>query len=126
MRKIAIALLLAAMSSAQAAPAPQVLQGPPPPASPAAPIATISPSVYASSTVKDFLSVCGNDQGGCADEVGNALIDKMVFDGTADICLPGPDYAVGALKWLDTHPEVGTMPTEDGIYLALQKADSCV
>ena len=57
--------------------------------------------------------------------MGNALIDKMQFDGTANICLPGPDYPVGALKYLNAHPEMRSMPTEDGIYQALRTVYSC-
>ena len=129
---IRTALLLTAMTPALAAPPAnqlpvQQLPGPPPPA-PAtgvAPGTAISPSVYAAATIRQFLTVCSNDQGGCADEVGNALINKMRFDGRSNICLPGPDYAGPALKWLDAHPEAQAMPTEDEIYLALQNVYPC-
>jgi hypothetical protein len=104
----------------------QQLPGPPPPVTAGAPdIAPVSPSVYSTGTVAQFLNVCGNDQGGCADEVGTVLIDKMSFDGRSNICLPGPDYALPALQWLKTHPEAQSMPTEDGVFLALQKTYPC-
>jgi hypothetical protein len=83
------------------------------------------PSVFAAATVKDFLADCASDQGGCADEVGTALMDNMTFDGSANICLPGPDFSTGAVDWLKAHPETAGMKTEDGIYLALQKSYPC-
>ena len=104
-----------ALNTASAAPVQQ----------PAASRAVLPPSVYAASTIRQFLPFCGKDQGGCADEVGMALNDKMVMDGTASICLPGPDYAGAAIAWLKAHPEVAAMPTEDGIYLALRKVYAC-
>jgi len=85
----------------------------------------IPPSVYDSANVAQFLTVCGSDQGGCADEIGNAFTDKMVFDGSANICLPGPDYAGPVLDYLKAHPETHSMPTEDGIYLAIRTVYSC-
>jgi hypothetical protein len=120
------AFLALAAGQALAQPTTEPLPGPPAPASVATPgTGGIAPSVYASANIGQFLIVCGNDQGGCADEVGNALIDKMQFDGTANICLPGPDYPVGALKYLNAHPEMRSMPTEDGIYQALRTVYSC-
>src|ERR1700753_4188490 len=121
------ALLLSFIGAAIAAPPAEQqpthpLPGPPSPANAnGAAAAPISPSVYSANTIKQFLNVCSNDQGGCADEVGTALINKMSFDGRSNICLPGPDYAAPALKWLTAHPETADMPTQDGIYLALQK-----
>jgi hypothetical protein len=109
----------------------QQLPGPPPPggtigtgASMANTMAT-APTIYSADTVKQFLTVCSGDQGGCADEVGNVLINKMAFDGSTSICLPGPDYAAPAVQWLNTHPEAQNMPMQDGIFLALQKTYPC-
>ena len=91
-----------------------------------APVASgIAPSVYSSSTVGTFLAACGSDQGGCADEVGNALMLKMRFDGSVNLCLPGPDYSGSVIDYLKAHPETHTMQTEDGIYLAVQKVYTC-
>jgi hypothetical protein len=123
-----VALLVATADQALAQAVTKALPGPPAPAPMTAPTSLtggIPPSVYSSANVGQFLVVCGSDQGGCADEVGNALINKMVFDGTANICLPGPDYAGAAIKWLGAHSETHNMPTEDGIYMALQKVYAC-
>jgi hypothetical protein len=130
------ALLLSSIGMAAAAPPEaqkptEQLPGPPAPGATvgtgaaATATAPVSPDVYSAGTVKQFLNVCGGDQGGCADEVGNALINKMVFDGSTSICLPGPDYAAAAVKWLNAHPEAQNMPTQDGIFLALQKTYPC-
>jgi hypothetical protein len=91
---------------------------------PAAPI-TIPDSVYSSANVGRFLAVCSSDQGGCADEVGNALMLKMGFDGSADICLPGADYSGPVIDYLKAHPETHAMQTEDGIYLAIRTVYAC-
>jgi hypothetical protein len=109
----------------------QALTGPPPPTSITGPTSSTSTtggipqSVYGSANVGQFLALCGSDQGGCADEVGTALMDKMVFDGTANICLPGPDYPGAVIEYLRAHPETHSMPTEDGIYMAIGKVYSC-
>ena len=87
--------------------------------------AEMPPSVYSSSDVGKFLAVCGSDQGGCADEVGNALMLKMQFDGSVNLCLPGPDYSGSVIDYLKAHPETHAMQTEDGIYLAIQKVYTC-
>jgi hypothetical protein len=93
---------------------------------PRMPTATeIAPSVYSSPDVGKFLAVCGSDQGGCADEVGNALMLKMQFDGSVNLCLPGPDYSGSVIDYLKAHPETHAMQTEDGIYLAIQKVYTC-
>jgi hypothetical protein len=120
------AFLVATVDQALAQAATEQLPGPPPPASTAMPATGgTPPSVYASANVGQFLAVCGGDQGGCAGEVGNSLMEKMVFDGTANICLPGPDYPGPVLDYLKAHPETHSMPTEDGIYLAIRKVYSC-
>jgi hypothetical protein len=85
----------------------------------------VQSSVYSSADVGKFLTVCGSDQGGCADEVGNALMLKMQFDGSVNLCLPGPDYSQGVVDYLKAHPETHSMQTEDGIYLAIQKVYTC-
>jgi hypothetical protein len=82
-------------------------------------------STYSAPDVNDFLIACRSDPSGCADEVGAALMDKMTFDGTANICLPSTDYAVAVPAWLSSHPETHNMPTEDGIYLTLKKLYPC-
>lgn len=91
------------------------------PASPAA--APASP--FSASTVNDFLAACRGDQGGCQDEVGNALLDKMKYDGSTTICLPSAEYAQAVPAWLDSHPETHQMPLEDGIFLALKSLYVC-
>jgi hypothetical protein len=121
-----VVFLVAAGAQALAQATTEQLPGPPPAASTAAPTLGVTPpSVYASANVGQFLAVCGNYQGGCADEVGNALMENMVFDGTANICLPGPDYAGSVLDYLKAHPETQNMPTEDGIYMAIRKVYAC-
>jgi hypothetical protein len=93
---------------------------------PATPSPMVIPdSVYSSANVGRFLTVCSGDQGGCADEVGNALMLKMGFDGSADICLPGADYSGPVIDYLKTHPETHAMRTEDGIYLAIRTVYAC-
>ena len=83
------------------------------------------PSTYSAPTVNDFLIACRSDQSGCADEVGSALMDKMISDGTANICLSSTDYAAAVPEWLSSHPETHNLPTEDGIYLSLRKLYPC-
>lgn len=93
---------------------------PVPPAQPA-------PVVLASNatTVGAFLTACNADQAGCSDEVGTALLDEMKYDGSSTLCLPSPDYAQPAIKWLNAHPEDKGMGTEDGIFLALKSLYAC-
>ena len=110
-----LALLLPGVSRAYAAP-PEL----PVPAS-----VYSAPSIFSALTIDDFLIACRGDQTSCADEVGSALMDKMTFDGTANICLPSTDYAEAVPEWLSSHPETYKMPTEDGIYLTLKKLYPC-
>ncbi len=85
------------------------------------------PMILASSasTVGDFLNVCRNDQAGCDDEVGTALLDQMKYDGTTTLCVPSPDYAQPVITWLNAHPEDRGMATETGIFLALKTVYAC-
>lgn len=110
---ISILLLLTAQSQAQPAAQSQ--------AQPAASVLTTSPFVAA--TVNDFLVACRGDRSACTDEVGSAMMDKFQFQG--DICLPSPDYADAVPGWLSAHAETYTLPTEDGIYLALKSLYRC-
>jgi len=104
-------LLLAASAwSAAAAPLPPGL----PPASP-----------YAATTAGEFAASCKGDQGGCADIVGNVLMDKIQYSPTSRICLPGVNYADGVMPWLLAHPETANMPAADGIYLAITTIYKC-
>jgi hypothetical protein len=91
------------------------------------PPAQPTPVILASNapTIAAFLSACGADQAGCADEVGTALLDEMKYDGTSTLCLPSPDYAQPAISWLNAHPEDRGMATEDGIFLALKTLYAC-
>jgi hypothetical protein len=84
-----------------------------------------APSPFSASTVNDFLVACRGDPGGCSEEVGTALMDKMIFDGTANICLPSTNYAAAVPGWLSAHPETHAMSAEDGIYLTLKKLYPC-
>jgi hypothetical protein len=123
-----MALLVAVADQAGAQPAAQALPGPPGPAATTAPLTLsggLSTSIYSSGNVGQFVAVCERDQGGCADEVGGALIAKMTFDGTADICLPGPSYAGLVIDYLKAHPETHNASTEDGIYAAICKVYPC-
>jgi hypothetical protein len=83
------------------------------------------PSVYAASTVRQFLTACTIDQGACVDEVGTALMDKMDYTGTSNVCIQSPDYGGAVPKWLSAHPETSNMATEDGIYLAIKTLYPC-
>ena len=90
---------------------------------PAAPLPPSSP--YAATNAGQFVTLCKADQGGCADIVGNALMDKIQYSPTSHICLPGVNYADGVAPWLAAHPETANMPVEDGIYLALTSIYKC-
>jgi hypothetical protein len=92
-----------------------------------APIApTLSPSSpYVATTAGQFATSCKNDAGGCADIVGSVLMDKIQYSPTSGICLPGTNYANEIVPWLLAHPETATMPTADGIYLALATIFKC-
>ena len=87
--------------------------------------AYIAPSIFSAPTVNDFLFVCRTNQSSCANEIGAAMMDKMPFNGTANICLSSTDYTVSVPAWLNAHPETHSMPTEDGIYLTLKKLYPC-
>ena len=82
-------------------------------------------SPYMATTVKDFVAACLIDEGGCANRVGNVLMNKIDFFPVSHICISSPDYAEGLLKWLGDHPETASMKTEDGIYLALETVYTC-
>jgi hypothetical protein len=82
-------------------------------------------SPYAATTAGQFVTLCKADQGGCADIVGNVLMDKIQYSPTSHICLPGVNYADGVVPWLAAHPETANMPTADGIYLALTTIYKC-
>ena len=82
-------------------------------------------SVYSAPTVKDFIAACKIDQDGCVDEVGDALLDKMHFDGTANICVDQVGYGHAVANWLGSHPDTAGMNTEDGIYTALKALYPC-
>ena len=81
--------------------------------------------VYATATVKDFLAACKSDQSSCIDEVGSALMDKMVLDGKNSICIETVNYGAAVPGWLIAHPQTASMPTEDGIYTALRALYPC-
>jgi hypothetical protein len=122
-----MALLVAVADQALAQAVTQALPGPPAPASIPAPTSAMGEPLSANSSanIGQFLAICRNDQGSCADEVGGALIAKMTFDGTADICLPGPSYAGLVIDYLKAHPETHNASTEDGIYAAIRKVYPC-
>jgi hypothetical protein len=91
-----------------------------------APPASAPPaSLYAAATAGQFAAQCKSDQGSCADIVGNVLMDKVNYSPTANICLPGVNYADGVAPWLLAHPETANMPAADGIYLALTSLYKC-
>ena len=93
---------------------------------PAGPVADPSPtSVYGAATINGFLAACRTDQGGCMDEVGTALMDKMDYSGTSQVCISSADYGKAVPGWLSTHPQTSNMPTEDGIYLAIKTLYPC-
>ena len=82
-------------------------------------------SIYGAATVGAFLAACRGDQGGCMDEVGTALMDKMDYSGTSRVCISSPDYGQPVPAWLSAHPQTANMPTEDGIYLAIETLYPC-
>jgi hypothetical protein len=94
---------------------------------PSAPVPSALPpsSPYEAATAGQFAADCRSDQGGCADLVGNVLMDKINYSPTAHICLPGVNYANGVAPWLLAHPETANMPAADGIYLALTSLYKC-
>jgi hypothetical protein len=92
---------------------------------PAAPAPLAPASPYTAMTAGQFAASCKGDQGGCADVVGNVLMDKIQYSPTSHICLPGVNYADGVMPWLLAHPETANMSAADGIYLALTSIYKC-
>jgi hypothetical protein len=80
-------------------------------------------SAFSAPTVNDYLQACRIDQSACVDEVGSAMMDKFEYAG--DLCLTSVDYANAVPGWLSAHAETHSMPTEDGIYLALKSLYRC-
>jgi hypothetical protein len=90
-----------------------------------APSAPLANSVYGAPTVGDFLIACRMDQGGCVDEVGTALMNKMDYSGVSKVCIASPNYGNAVPGWLSAHPATSNMATEDGIYLAIKTLYPC-
>ena len=107
---LSFAFFAAGIASAAAAPAVQIL----PPSSP-----------YAATTAGQFAAACQSDQGGCADIVGNVLMNKIQYSPTSYICLPDVNYTNKVAPWLMAHPEAANMPVADGIYLAITTIYRC-
>jgi hypothetical protein len=94
------------------------------PSLPAAPSATSS-SPYLATTAGAFAASCKGDEGGCADIIGNVLMDRIQYSPTSHICLPGVNYAGAIAPWLIAHPETSKMTVEDGVYLAITTIYKC-
>ncbi|MGZ5925396.1 MAG: hypothetical protein ACXWLJ_01870 [Rhizomicrobium sp.] len=92
---------------------------------PATPVPLPPASPYLATTAGQFAADCKSNRGGCADLVGNVLMDKINYSPTSHICLPGVNYAEGVAPWLLAHPETANMPAADGIYLALTSIYVC-
>lgn len=92
---------------------------------PAAPVPSPPPSPYAATTAGQFAASCRIDQGGCANIIGNVLMDRIPSSPVSHICLPGVNYANGVAPWLLAHPETANMSTADGITLALTSIYKC-
>jgi hypothetical protein len=87
--------------------------------------APVSPLPTSAATVSDYLIACEIHHDTCSLKVGNALVDKIDLQGTAQLCLDS-GYDVNAiLKWLSSHPDTHQMPTEDGIYVAMKSLYPC-
>jgi hypothetical protein len=82
-------------------------------------------NIYASATVKDFVAACKIDKSSCINEVGSALMDKMVLDGNSSICIDQVNYGAAVPDWLAAHPQTAAMKTGDGIYAALRALYPC-
>jgi hypothetical protein len=82
-------------------------------------------SIYTTTTVNEFLTDCRTDQSGCMAEIGNALLKNMNQQDVFTICLNDVNYGAPVPNWLTRHPETHMMPTENGIFLALQKLYPC-
>jgi hypothetical protein len=80
---------------------------------------------YSAVTVKEYLATCKIHIDSCSLEVGNALMNKIDFRDTAQVCLNSGYDAHAILDWLVSHPETHQMPTEDGIYLAMRSLYPC-
>jgi hypothetical protein len=90
-----------------------------------APAAAPPISVYGAPTIEDFLIACKSDQGGCIDEIGNALMSKMMYDGSSNVCIIFPSYGEPVPGWLSSHPETSKLAPEDGIFTAIQALYPC-
>ena len=87
--------------------------------------ATAGLSPLSATTVAGFVSACRQDKSACDAEIGQALMDKMVYDGSQTLCLPDVNYVDAVPGWLSSHPETRAMSVEDGIYQALRTLYAC-
>jgi hypothetical protein len=95
------------------------------PAPTVAPTTAPPSSVYGAATISDFLNACKSDHGGCVDEIGNALMSKMTYSGSANVCINSPSYGEPIPGWLTSHPETWKLAPEDGIFTAIQALYPC-
>lgn len=95
------------------------------PALPAAGQQANSRSPFLAVTAGDFANACKNEKGGCADMIGEVLLNEILYSNTAHICLPDANYPDRIPTWLLAHPETSQMAVQDGIYLAITTLYRC-
>jgi hypothetical protein len=95
----------------------------PPSSDAAAQAATRSP--FLAATAGEFAADCQKNQGGCADVIGEVLLDRILYAPVSHICLPDENYPDNVPSWLLAHPETSNMETQDGIHLAITNLYRC-
>lgn len=95
------------------------------PLSPDAVAQAAARSPFLAATAGEFAAVCQKSQGGCADVIGEVVLDRILYSPASRVCLPDENYPDKVPSWLLAHPETSKMAALDGIYLAITNLYRC-
>ena len=82
-------------------------------------------SPFLAATAGEFAAICQKSQGGCADVIGEVVLDKILYSPAAHVCLPDANYPDKVPSWLLAHPETSKLAAQDGIFLAITNLYRC-
>lgn len=80
---------------------------------------------FEAATVREFLAACDRDTSQCSFKLRMALLDNLTSRGATSICIKDAHTQAPVIAWLNAHPEIQNMATEDGIYAAYKSLYPC-